>query len=592
MNRKKITIIKIAFIYLVIYLQTCSPSPDNSQDPNGGGLLTNLFMTSAGLEFKNQAVTSITGILYDTTGEPLANAILDLSTSSTREVGPTPRIASESTTTTDSDGVFYLKVKLGNFNINVTKADGTKMGSFTMEVSDTITPPKVGNAPNFGITGVGIAPIASKPPSVTESQLESLSYSSASFNLGLGIGTTLPAKLSGGKPPSCTASPSLPTGLFLSNTSCRITGIPTTVQVSTAYTITASNLKGSVTRVLNLTVVVLPPTNLTYGVSTLTLVKDTAMSNISPLAGGSPITSFSVSPSLPSGLSLNTTTGIISGTPTTAQSNTSYTLTATNSGGSSTVVLSISVIVIPPSNLSYGIATLNLIKDVAMTAITPTASGSPVSSYSVSPSLPAGLNLNSTSGVINGTPTTLQSSTTYTITATNSAGSTTINLSIGVFNAFISMPTGLLKTGQTTSYVTGDDGTYQKGVARNFVSGGTTGLLWQRCSAGQNNDATCSGTAQGYTWDQANSYCNSLTLAGKTWRLPTINELKSLVDYGKSTSPTIDTTAFPNTRSYIYWSSSIYAQNTNDAWDVGFDYGGVGYSTKAFSFYVRCVTVP
>jgi hypothetical protein len=291
MNRIKNTISKIAFIYLVFHLQTCSPSPDNSQDPNGGGLLTNLFMTNAGLEFKNQAVTSITGILYDTTGEPLANAILDLSTSSTREVGPTPRIASESTTTTDSDGVFYLKVKLGNFNINVTKADGTKMGSFTMEVSDTITPPKVGNAPNFGITGVGIAPIASKPPSVSEAQLESLAYSSASINLSLGVINIVIAKISGGKPISCSASPSLPSGLFLSNTSCRITGIPTTGQASTAYTITASNLKGSVTRVLNLTVVVLPPTNLTYGVSTLTLVKDTAMSNISPLAGGSSITS-------------------------------------------------------------------------------------------------------------------------------------------------------------------------------------------------------------------------------------------------------------------------------------------------------------
>jgi hypothetical protein len=258
----KNTIIKIALIYLVLYFHSCSPSPNNSQDPNAGGLLTNLFMTSAGLDFKNQAVTSITGILYDTTGEPLANATLDLSGSSTREVQASPRVASESSTTTDSDGVFYLKLKLGSFSISVTKADGTKMGSFSMDVTDTVTPPKVGTAPNFGVTGVGVAPVASKPPSVSETQLESLAYSSSSFTLGQGFGNTLPAKLIGGKSTTCTASPSLPSGLFLSNTSCRITGIPTSLQSATSYTITASNPKGSVTTILGLSVVAIPPSNL------------------------------------------------------------------------------------------------------------------------------------------------------------------------------------------------------------------------------------------------------------------------------------------------------------------------------------------
>jgi hypothetical protein len=288
-------------------------------------------------------------------------------------------------------------------------------------------------------------------------------------------------------------------------------------------------------------------------------------------------------------LSLNTTTGIISGTPTTAQSNTSYTLTASNSGGSTSVVISISIIVIPPSNLSYGTTTLNLIKDVTMTAITPTASGSPVSSYSVSPSLPAGLNLNSTSGVINGTPTTVQSNITYTITATNSAGSTTINLSIGVFSVYVSMPTGLLKTGQTTSYVTGDDGTYQKGVARNFVSGGSTGLLWQRCSAGQNNDATCSGTAHGYTWDQANSYCNSLTLAGKTWRLPSFIELQ-LLGENKTTQPSIDTGLFPNSQIAFYWSSTFDAIDNSRGRFVDNSNLLSFNLAKSNSLQVRCVS--
>ena len=760
----KNTIIKIAFIYLVLYFHSCSPSPDNSQDPNGVGILTNLFMTVAGLDFKNQAVTSITGILYDTTGEPLANATLDLSASSTREIYPTTRAASESTTTTDADGVFYLKLKLGNFTINVTKADGTKMGSFTMDVSSSSTPPKVNSTGNFGVTGVGVAPISSTPPSVTDSPLESLTYTSSSFSLGLGIGITLPAKISGGKISSCTASPSLPIGLFLSNTTCRITGIPTVTQSSIAYTITASNVKSTVKGILNLAVVLVPPTNLSYGVgfkvfalnganqsivptfsgsaltgcttnpslptglsintttcaisgtpsvitsqttfqitannsvgSTTTSLlisvlavppigfsyggisflyyKDVQITTLTPTLGGSPLTGCTVNTSLPTGLNLNTTTCAISGTPSVIQGSTSYIITATNSAGSSSVTISLRVLG-PPSGLSYTSSTLTLGVGISMTALIPTVTGT-VTSYSVSSSLPGGLNLNSTTGVISGTPNTALNSTAYTITASNPSGSTTFSLTISVVGApsglsysssnlslsigtamtalsptvtgtvtsytvspslpsglnlnsntgvisgtptseqssstytirasnivgnivtnisisviivpYVSMPTGLLKTGQTKSYSAYDDGYYQKGVARTFVTGGTTGLLWQRCSAGQNNDASCSGTAQPYTWDNANSYCSNLTLAGKSWRLPTVNELADLVDYGKS-SPSIDTSAFPNTQSESYRSSSTYAQPASGSWAVDFNNGVVFFTSKSNGYYVRCVT--
>ena len=65
-------------------------------------------------------------------------------------------------------------------------------------------------------------------------------------------------------------------------------------------------------------------------------------------------------------------------------------------------------------------------------SISPTSTGGAVSSYSVSPTLPAGLSLNSTTGVISGTPTSTSATTTYTITATNSSGSSTAPLSITV----------------------------------------------------------------------------------------------------------------------------------------------------------------
>ena len=55
-----------------------------------------------------------------------------------------------------------------------------------------------------------------------------------------------------------------------------------------------------------------------------------------------PIT-FSVSPDLPAGLTLNTSTGVISGTPTAVQSSLSYTITASSGGSSATSTVSISI---------------------------------------------------------------------------------------------------------------------------------------------------------------------------------------------------------------------------------------------------------
>jgi hypothetical protein len=56
------------------------------------------------------------------------------------------------------------------------------------------------------------------------------------------------------------------------------------------------------------------------------------------------VDSYAITPALPSGLTLNTSTGVISGTPTTATASATYTITATNTFGSTTasVVIRIS----------------------------------------------------------------------------------------------------------------------------------------------------------------------------------------------------------------------------------------------------------
>jgi hypothetical protein len=73
------------------------------------------------------------------------------------------------------------------------------------------------------------------------------------------------------------------------------------------------------------------------------------------------------------------------------------------------------------------------------------------------------------------------------------------------------------------------------------------------------------------------------------WRLPDEYALESIVDYGRSTAPTIDTTAFPETPSSGFWSSSAQAGSVSEAWYVVFNYGHTYYGTKISTYHVRCV---
>lgn len=120
----------------------------------------------------------------------------------------------------------------------------------------------------------------------------------------------------------------------------------------------------------------------------------------------------------------------------------------------------------------------------------------------------------------------------------------------------------------------------------------STGLYWQKCSNGQTNDATCSGTATTSNWSTAISYCNNLTLASKIWRLPSINELISIADTEKVNPPAINGTYFPNTSSTGYWSSTTNSLNTSAAITVNFTDGSVSSVSKSITLPIRCVSGP
>jgi hypothetical protein len=86
---------------------------------------------------------------------------------------------------------------------------------------------------------------------------------------------------------------------------------------------------------------------------------------------------------------------------------------------------------IAPSSLSYTPSSISGTVEVAISSLTPTVTGT-VDTYSVSPALPSGLSINASSGVISGTPTTIAASASYTVTASNSGGSTTAAVTVEV----------------------------------------------------------------------------------------------------------------------------------------------------------------
>jgi hypothetical protein len=157
---------------------------------------------------------------------------------------------------------------------------------------------------------------------------------------------------------------------------------------------------------------------------------------------------------------------------------------------------------------------------------------------------------------------------------------------------------------------TGQDGAYSINPMSYTDNGGNgtvtdnnTGLIWQKCSVGQNKDSTCSGSVSTYNWYQASgtydatynassqNVCGALNLGGQTdWRLPTKKELMSIVDYSVPyPGPTIKIAYFPNTVASDYWSSTTSAYSPDIAWGVYFNVGFVDYYYKYGTLYVRCV---
>ncbi|MGB0787641.1 MAG: putative Ig domain-containing protein, partial [Candidatus Poseidoniaceae archaeon] len=133
----------------------------------------------------------------------------------------------------------------------------------------------------------------------------------------------------------------LPAGLNFGTSNGTFWGTPTAIASASTYTVWANNSAGSDSFSITFTVNDVAP-SITFTPSSLILATGAAMTPITASNSGGSIVSCSVSPSLPSGLSLSNTC-TLSGTPTVASSAATYTITATNTGGSDTATFSLTV---------------------------------------------------------------------------------------------------------------------------------------------------------------------------------------------------------------------------------------------------------
>jgi len=148
-----------------------------------------------------------------------------------------------------------------------------------------------------------------------------------------------------------TISPALPPGLSIDPAFGTIFGTPTAPVPTTTYTVDANSEEGRVTTTVSLTVLDQIP-RLSYNPASWDLMQNVPLAgSIAPTVSGGVVVSWAIDRALPAGLTFDSSNGQITGTPTEASPRTSYVVSATNSGGTSSATVSILVQAATSTNL-------------------------------------------------------------------------------------------------------------------------------------------------------------------------------------------------------------------------------------------------
>lgn len=141
---------------------------------------------------------------------------------------------------------------------------------------------------------------------------------------------------------------------------------------------------------------------------------------------------------------------------------------------------------------------------------------------------------------------------------------------LAVSNAVTVTP-GKPRDQQIGQYIVSADG--------QVVTDTKTGLIWRRCVEGMTYDSqrmSCMGKYGVYSYSDAQQHAQQVANGtGQAWRVPTVDELRTLLDSTQTSAPFINREVFPGTPSASFWSSSPYTDSTSGAWDIDFGSHGI-----------------
>ena len=238
-----------------------------------------------------------------------------------------------------------------------------------------------------------------------------------------------------GYPTPTYAGTGLPAGISVSRSTGQVTGTPTARPGTYSFSITASNGSGSITANYTFTVLAAfaGPGWTDSTISTTMRSGDPYSDAIA--ATGAPSVTYSSTGTLPPGLTLNPTTGALIGTPT---STGTYSFALRASNGQTTISVPYSVTVAPayvaPVFTDSTISTSMRVGVPYSDAIA--ATGAPSVAYSSTGTLPPGLALSPTSGVLEGTPSTAGTYS-FSLVAANGRDTVSVPYSLTVNPAYV-----------------------------------------------------------------------------------------------------------------------------------------------------------